>query len=296
MKVSLRAGFRRDDPVSPLDGVLRDCREMGYDGIELMLDPRSPFVSSGGRGSRGPWSSESLSPEVREQLRASAGRHGMAIATLSADWAWGYAQYNPRLSQWERGVELLRADVGLAADLGAHAILIHVGESQGSWEEMKRILSPVVEEGARREVKIGFEAGIFARTGLGGLDALIRLVDELNTPWFGVYEHCYWPRRRELEQLPGEHRAARPVLPAGHRARRRQQQQTEQREQHERDDGGRSAGGSAHDQQDDVDERHRQQDEALHGDSSRGEDRPSLLARRGRHDGHATRRCGTIVR
>jgi sugar phosphate isomerase/epimerase len=200
MNVSLRAGFRRDDPVSPLDGVLRDCREMGFDGIELMLDPRSPFGSSGPRGGgRGPWSSESVTPELREQLRESARRHGMAIATLSADWAWGYAQYHPRLSQWERGVELLRSDVGLAADLGARAILIHVGESQGSWEEIRSIVSRVVEEGARREVKIGFEAGIFARTGLGGLEALIRLVDELNTPWFGVYEHCYWPRRRELQ-------------------------------------------------------------------------------------------------
>jgi sugar phosphate isomerase/epimerase len=195
MNVSLRAGFRRDDPVSPLDGVLRDCREMGFDGIELMLDPRSPFGSSGPRGGgRGPWSSESVTPELREQLRESARRHGMAIATLSADWAWGYAQYHPRLSQWERGVELLRSDVGLAADLGARAILIHVGESQGSWEEIRSIVSRVVEEGARREVKIGFEAGIFARTGLGGLEALIRLVDELNTPWFGVYEHCYYPR------------------------------------------------------------------------------------------------------
>jgi sugar phosphate isomerase/epimerase len=199
MKVALRVGFRRDDPASPLDGVLRDCREMGFDGIELMLDPRTPFGSSGSRGSRGPWSSESVTPELREQIRASADRHGVAIATLSADWAWGYAQYHPRLSQWERGIELLRSDVDLAADLGARAILIHVGESQGSWEEIRQIVSRVVEQGARREVKIGFEAGIFARTGLGGLDALIRLVDELGTPWFGVYEHCYWPRRRELQ-------------------------------------------------------------------------------------------------
>jgi sugar phosphate isomerase/epimerase len=199
MKVSLRVGFRRDDPAGPLDGVLRECKEMGYDGVELMLDPRYPLTSSGPRGGRGPWSSESVSPELREQLRESAQRHGIEIATLSADWAWGYAQYNPRLSQWERGVELLRSDVNLAADLGARAILIHVGESQGSWEEIRSIVSRVVEEGARREVKIGFEAGIFARTGLGGLEALIRLVDELNTPWFGVYEHCYWPRRRDMQ-------------------------------------------------------------------------------------------------
>jgi hypothetical protein len=29
MRVALRAGIPRDDPVSPLDGVLRDCGEMG---------------------------------------------------------------------------------------------------------------------------------------------------------------------------------------------------------------------------------------------------------------------------
>src|SRR5437763_1702545 len=70
MKVSLRVGFRRDDPVSPLDGVLRDCHEMGFDGIELMLDPRSPYGSSGSRGGgRGPWASESVPPVMREQLR-----------------------------------------------------------------------------------------------------------------------------------------------------------------------------------------------------------------------------------
>jgi len=200
MKVSIRVGFRRDDPVSPLDGVLRDCREMGYDGIELMLDPRYSFGASSGRGAgRGPWASESVTPEVRAHIRQSAERHGVQIATLSADWAWGYAQYHPRLSQWERGVELLRSDVALAADLGAGAILIHVGESQGSWEEIRDIVSRVVEVGARRQVKVGFEAGLFARTGLGGLEALVRLVEELDSPWFGVYEHCYWPRRREMQ-------------------------------------------------------------------------------------------------
>ena len=195
MKVSIRVGFRRDDPVSPLDGVLRDCREMGFDGIELMINTSYPFGSTGRRGGgRGPWSSESVTPEMREHLRESTQRHGVEIATLSADWAWGYAQFNPLLSQWDRGVELLRADVNLAADLGAKAMLMHVGESQGTWEEVKSIVARTVEEGARREVRVGFEAGIFARTGLGGLPELIKLVDEIKSPHFGIYEHCYWPR------------------------------------------------------------------------------------------------------
>ena len=34
--------------------------------------------------------------------------------------------------------------------------------------------------------------------GLGGLGSLVRLADEIANPWFGIYEHCYWPRRGEM--------------------------------------------------------------------------------------------------
>ena len=52
-------------------------------------------------------------------------------------------------------------------------------------------------------MKVGFEEEIFARFGLGGLDALIKLVDEVGNPWFGVYGHCSWPRgtMRDHEEL-----------------------------------------------------------------------------------------------
>jgi len=191
MKVALRVGMRGNDPVNPLDGALRDVKAMGYDGIELMLNT-SYNVSP--QGSHGGWSSEDVTPKMRESILESCKKHGVEIATLSADWAWGYARFNPKLSQWARGVELLKADVNLAGDLGAKVILIHVGTSKGSWAEIKKIVEEVVEVGAKRQVKIAFEAGIFAQIGLGALDALIKLVDEINNPWLGVYEHCYWPR------------------------------------------------------------------------------------------------------
>ena len=189
MKVSLRVGMRDEDPVNPLDGVLRDVKEMGYDGIVLMMNTTYSF---GGR--RGIWASEDITPDMREQFRQSAAKHGVQIATLSSDWAWNYARFCPKLSMWERGTEILKADVNLAGDLGAKVILIHVGTSQGSWEEIRSIVKEVVAVGEKRQVKVAFEAGIFARIGLGGLEALIKLVDELDNPWFKVYEHCYWPR------------------------------------------------------------------------------------------------------
>ena len=194
MKVSIRVGFRPVDPANPLDAALGDCKALGYDGIELMLSPNYPYQVTLPWSQRGHWSSESVSAEQRAAIRASSERHGVAIPTVSSDWAWQYAQFNPTLAQWQRGVELLKADVNLAADLGARAMLMHVGESTGSWAEIRPIVERVVAQGERRRVKIGFEAGIFARTGLGGLPELIALVDEISSPWFGVYEHCYWPR------------------------------------------------------------------------------------------------------
>ena len=194
MKVSLRVGMRPNDPVSPLDGVLKECAQMGYDGVELMLSPNYPYRVTLPWSNRGEWAAESVSAEQREAIRTSARQHGVEIATVSSDWAWQYAQFGPKLSQWERGIELLKGDVNLAADLGAKAMLMHVGESKGEWAEIRQIVTRVVEEGERRGVRIGFEAGIFARTGLGGLPELIKLVDEIGSSWFGVYEHCYWPR------------------------------------------------------------------------------------------------------
>jgi sugar phosphate isomerase/epimerase len=182
--------MRANDPVNPLDGVLKGVGAMGYDGIELMLDPESPLAP----GWKPAWSSEDISPSMREQFRESAVRHGVEIATLSADWAWSFSQMSPKLAYWQRGTELLKSDVGLAGDLGAKVILIHVGAATGSWSEIKSIVEQVVEVGVKRQVKVAFEAGIFARIGLGALDSLIRLVDEIDSPWFGVYEHCYWPR------------------------------------------------------------------------------------------------------
>jgi sugar phosphate isomerase/epimerase len=194
MKVSIRTGMRAGDPVNPLDGALKDVKALGYDGIELQLHPRYYAVATVPWGGQGTWASEDLTAEQRASIRGSSRTHGVEIATLSADWAWVYAQVNPKLAQWDRGVELLRADVDLAADLGARAMLMHVGESKGTWAEIRSIVERVVEQGAKRDVKIGFEAGIFARTGLGGLPELIRLVDEIGSPHFGIYEHCYWPR------------------------------------------------------------------------------------------------------
>ena len=150
MKVSIRVGFRAVDPANPLDAALEECKELGYDGIELMLSPNYPYQVTLPWAQRGHWSSESITKEQRAAIRASSERRGVAIPTVSSDWAWLYAQFNPSLAQWDRGVELLAADVDLCADLGGQAMLMHVGESRGSWAEIRSIVERVVARGEQQ--------------------------------------------------------------------------------------------------------------------------------------------------
>jgi len=190
MKVSIRVGFERpeEEGQHPLDSILKKVSGWGYDGIELMLMPPGLFG-----GPPGAWS-PNLTQEDRKTMVQLAEKYNVEIATLSADWAWGYSQYMPTLDHWQRGMEILKSDIRLAHDLGAKAILVHFGASRSdSWEQAKAMATELAEEGERQGVRVGFEGGIFEGIGLGGLDALVQLVDEINSPWFGIYEHCYWP-------------------------------------------------------------------------------------------------------
>jgi hexulose-6-phosphate isomerase len=177
--------------------VIKDAAGMGYDALELMLMPGRMW----GPPEISPWS-PALTSEDRQSILKVTSEHGIEIGSLSADWAWGYSQYNPRLDHWGRGVEILKGDIELAQDLGASVILVHFGSSKSDdWDQVRAIATELAETGERCKVKVGFEGGIFARVGLGGLDALARLIDEVDSPWFGAYEHCYWPRG---EQQPHE--------------------------------------------------------------------------------------------
>jgi L-ribulose-5-phosphate 3-epimerase len=199
MKVSLRVGFgvTDEDGQRPYEQVIKDVAGMGYDAVELMLMPGPMW------GSRGlnPWS-PALTPEDRAMLAEVAKEAGVMIGTLSADWAWGYSQYCPDLKDWGRGVEILKGDIAMGQELGASVILVHFGSSTSDdWGLVRAIATELAEAGEAHQVKVGFEGGIFARVGLGGLEALSRLIDEVDSPWFGAYEHCYWPRG---EQQPHE--------------------------------------------------------------------------------------------
>lgn len=196
MKISIRATMQpvRGSDVHPLKWAFERGSKLGFDGLELcMRADRDNFATH-------------LTPEVRQGIKALSKQYEMPIYSLSADWAWAYAVFFPTYKGWGRGVELLAEDAKLAKEVGAHTILVHFATSKGTWEECRTLLGDMATAGKEQGMRFGYEANIWAgTTGFGGLDSLLRMVDEVGSPHFGVYLHNAWPRggsplEQEIEQ------------------------------------------------------------------------------------------------
>jgi sugar phosphate isomerase/epimerase len=186
MKITKRASARqeRGSTEHPLEQALAQAQELGFDGIELCLQV-------------GAWSFDlaaSWSEEMIEGTKALCQQYGVSIESLSSDWAWAYASFHPTFQGWGRGVELMGDDARLAQALGAHTILIHLATSKGSWEDCKAVLKDAAQAAGEYGVALGYEANIWERINLGGFDGLLRMVDEIGSPYFGVYLHNSYPR------------------------------------------------------------------------------------------------------
>jgi hypothetical protein len=156
--------------------------KLGFDGLELCLGAnRNSFVSA--------WSDE-----LRQETVALGREYNLPILSLSSDWAWAYALFFPALKDWGRGVEWLAEDAKLARDLGAHTILMHFATSKGSWEDCKALIKDAAAAGEQYGVRFGYEANIWERIELGGFEGLLRMTDEVGSPYFGVYLHNAYPR------------------------------------------------------------------------------------------------------
>ena len=184
MKVSIRVGFTKPSREEhPLEPGLRVASELGFDGVELCLEPRK-------WGAPSAWS-EDVSSRDRAIIRGLAERYRLDIATLSSDWPGYYSNFCPRLRHWGRGLEILKSDIELAEDLGARAILVHFAGAKGTLEQAKEMLSELAYEGERKDVKVGYESGLWTMY-LGTLKDLCEIVDEINSKYLGIYWH-WWP-------------------------------------------------------------------------------------------------------
>ena len=186
MEITIRAAGQRErgSVEHPLKAVLERAAEAGFDGIELCMEA-------------GAWRFElagSWTDEMVEGAKALCKETGVAIPSLSSDWAWSYASFFPAFKDWGRGVELIADDAKLAQAVGAHTMLVHLATSKGSWEDCKAVLADATAAGEEYGVALGYEANIWERTNLGGFDGLLRMVDEIGSPYFGIYLHNGYPR------------------------------------------------------------------------------------------------------
>lgn len=191
MKIGLMVSFSKPEKNGehPFEPALRLASEAKLDGVELCFDPRPPYDHH-----YGAWS-EDLKAEGRIKIQELCQSYGVEIASLCSDWPWGYSRYCPRFEHWGRGLEILGQDIRVAAEFGVKVLLVHFGVTKAvNWDEAKSILTKLVAEAEDSDVVLGFEGGLWANTGLGGLRELCRMVDEVGSRNLGVYEHCYWPR------------------------------------------------------------------------------------------------------
>ena len=183
MRVSIRTTYGVRDIRSAMTQDLEAAKEAGYEAVELCV--------MGGDTPRG-WADD-LTAEDIDFILAECERTGVPVTTLSSDWVWGYSE-GRLLSNWEDGVTGFGKDAALARQLGAHSILMHLGRSNGTWEEGKAILAQAGDAAAKEGVRFGFEASLFSRSNLGQFDALLRMLDEVDPPAMGAYDHCQYPR------------------------------------------------------------------------------------------------------
>lgn len=188
MKTSIRASlrFQRDSDDHPLKWAFEEAGAMGFDGLEICMNPG---------GSR-PAMAGSWTDEMIQGTKDLCKQHNMSVFSFSADWAWSFSAFFPTLSGWHgRGVELMEEDAKLAGELGAEAILIHFGTSTGDWDDCRELLKQIAKAGEKHKVVMAYEASIWGRLGLGEMDTLTKMVDEVANPYFGIYLHNWYPRR-----------------------------------------------------------------------------------------------------
>lgn len=180
---SLRAGM----PELPLAELFDQAAALGYDGVELSTSRER------GAGAR------DRSPGEAAAIREAALARGLEIPTACADWMPAYAELHPDLDDWDPATGRVREDADVAAAASARVLVVTLGSARGTWGRARSLLDAWAALGARRGVKLGVDASAYHRSGLGDLDALIRMVDEVGSPFLGIYAHADQPGMGDAE-------------------------------------------------------------------------------------------------
>lgn len=151
--------------------------ELGYGGLELNVDANALLPRLWDR-------------ERRAALRALAAERSVTLASLCMNCHWAFNLASPDARVREIGVDLLLEAIGLAADLGAPAILVPACDTQEVTTEepyrlFRRNLARCLAEAERAGVRLAVEA--VGKPFLFNVRQIRGLIEELASPCLGIY-------------------------------------------------------------------------------------------------------------
>ncbi len=179
-----------------LAAAIDDLAAAGYDGVEVLADRPHAFV-------------DDMDAEAVGRLAKRLADRRLSVSNVNANCTFAHwpscppePVFEPSLCSDDPALRRVRADrirrtLDLAAGIGADCVSITTGKPLGrmhpepAWDELKRQLTPLLEHGDARGVKIGIEQepGLVVEWA----DEIARLIDELEAPSLGAnldLGHC----------------------------------------------------------------------------------------------------------
>jgi sugar phosphate isomerase/epimerase len=168
----------------PLSTAMRRAAEIGYDGYELDIG------NFGGTGLGLQILPDRLQETNREELRRYSSEAGIPYSSLCLGALWHYPIAAPDEARRLRGIEIIRAAIPLAAELGAGCILLPLDQPEGitdaeAYAMTLASLEPCVTLAEEHGVVLGIENVCIPF--LLGAEELGRLVDDIDSVACRVY-------------------------------------------------------------------------------------------------------------
>jgi hexulose-6-phosphate isomerase len=168
----------------PLPRAMAEARRIGYEGYEVDIG------NFGGTGLGLQILPDRMQEEHRDEIRRSAAEADIEISSLCLGALWHYPFTSPDEAYRKRGVEIVRAAIPLARNLGARCILLPIGQPSAlsdkeAWDKTVRNLAECLPTAEEAGVILGIEN--VCSPFLKGAAELGRLVDELASPACRVY-------------------------------------------------------------------------------------------------------------
>ena len=158
--------------------------QIGYDGYEVDIG------NFGGSGLGLQILPDRMAESNKEEIRKARDEARIEICSLCLGALWHYPLAGNNEEYRRRGIEITKASVGLAAEIGADLILLPLGQPEGvsekeAWSNTVQSLEECVDVASEAKIILALE-NVCSRFLLTATD-LARMVDEFSSPFLKVY-------------------------------------------------------------------------------------------------------------